>query len=188
MLTKSHNNDVVSIDNLDFALYISATELQKKVRHLAADIERDYKDSFPLFLVVLNGAFVFAADLVRYIDIATEVQFIKIKSYDNLTSTEMLDITGLDDISVNGRDVVIIEDIVDSGYSMHTFIPLLEKMGTKSIRLASLLVKPASHKYDVKIDYPGFSIPQQFVVGYGLDYNEHGRNLPQIYQLIDGIE
>lgn len=187
-MRKAVHPEVVTLDELDFAVYISAEDIEHRIAEMATQISQDYKDKNPLLLIVLNGAFIFGADLIRHIDINVEPQFIRLKSYDKLSSTENLHISGMDLIDVKDRDVIIIEDIVDSGYSMHHFMPMLHEKGATSVALTTLLHKPTAQKYDVSIDYIGFKIPPQFVVGYGLDYNEKGRNLPQIYQLIDLVE
>lgn len=184
----SPNKDMVTIKDLDFSLYLSAREIQNKIRIMATKIASEYEGKNPLLLVVLNGAFIFGADLIRNMDIACTVQFIRLKSYDQLKSTEQLQISGMDKVDVKDRHVIIVEDIIDSGFTMHTFVPLLEEMNPSSIAIASLLMKDDEIKYNVNVKYTGFHIPEKFVVGYGLDYDGQGRNLPHIYQLVEFIE
>lgn len=175
--------ELVTIGDLEFEIFINSEQIEQRVAELADDICLDFKDKNPLLIVILNGAFVFAADLVRNFDFACEVYFIKLSSYKGLDSTGDIIINKLEKIDVAKRDVIIVEDIIDTGTTMSKYIPLLQKDNPSSISLASLLLKRSAHKYPVKVKYGGFDIPDKFVVGYGLDYNGHGRNLKHIYQL-----
>lgn len=181
----SEKKDIVTIGSLDFVIYLSAREIQNRIREVAQKIESDYNGKNPLFLVVLNGAFMFAADLIRNMDIACDVAFVKVSSYKGLASTGNLEINMPHGTEINGRNVVILEDIVDSGFTMSQYMPKIKEDNPKSIRLCTLLEKPDAREHDVPVDYKCFEIPNKFVIGYGLDFDGAGRNLPHIYQLID---
>ncbi|MEZ4909757.1 MAG: hypoxanthine phosphoribosyltransferase [Saprospiraceae bacterium] len=175
--------NIISIDDLRFSQYISESEIQSKVRDIAAEISMTYRDKNPVFLVVMNGAFIFAADLIRQFDFPCELSFVRIKSYHGTQSSGKIDVYMPPGLELSNRHVVIIEDIIDTGTTMAEFIPICEEMGPKSIALSAILIKPEAHKVDIKTDFPGFVIPNKFVVGYGLDYNGQGRNFKDIYQL-----
>jgi hypoxanthine phosphoribosyltransferase len=167
-----------------FRPYISASEIDAAVRKLAADLDRDYAGNQPLFISILSGSFMFAADLFKHITIPAEICFIKLASYKGTRSTgNVITSIGLD-VDVHERDVVIIEDIIDTGKTLHAFLPQLQHQNPRSLRICALLHKPESMQYPVNIDYLGFAIPEKFVVGYGLDYDGLGRNLPEIYQVV----
>ncbi|MFI5158516.1 MAG: hypoxanthine phosphoribosyltransferase [Sphingobacteriales bacterium] len=176
----------MKIADLDFEPLINADIIETRVKALGAQINEDYKDTKPLFIGVLNGSFLFIADLIRQVNIPCEITFIKLSSYyGGIQST--LKIRNDIDISVDikGRDIIIIEDIVDTGNTAHYLIDKLKLKGPASIKLCSLLLKPAS--LQIKIDelkYIGFEIANDFVVGYGLDYQEMGRNLKDIYKKV----
>jgi len=158
-------------------------KIQERIREMAESISRDYKDSVPIMIGVLNGSFIFFADLIREMSIYAEVDFIKISSYANETMTSGT-VRLLKDIScdITGRDVIIVEDIIDSGLSINFLKKRLEGSETKSVRFASLLIKEYT-KLDFDIDYVGFTIPDKYVVGYGLDLAQKMRNLKSIYYL-----
>lgn len=185
MMYFSENKDIVTIGALDFVLYLSAREIQNTVRDLAAKIEKDYADKNPLFLVVLNGAFMFAADLIRNMDMTCDVDFVKVSSYKGLASTGHLEVKIPNEKNLEGRHVVIVEDIVDSGFTMNQYLPKVSEQQPASLKICTLLQKPDAADFEVDVDYTCFKIPNKFVVGYGLDFDEAGRNLPHIYQLID---
>lgn len=163
---------------------LRADEIQERVKSLAAEISRDYGHGNPLIVAVLKGAFVFLADLIRYMDSPVEIEFIRLASYGPKTqpSGEVKTVSDLV-TPVEGRDVLIVEDIVDTGYSLEFLTRLLRERGAKSVRTCSLLDKPSRRVADVTLDYIGFVIPDVFVVGYGIDYSEHYRNLPDIYAI-----
>lgn len=183
----SDKKDVVTIGSLDFVVYLSAREIQNRVRTTAQKIEAEYARKNPLFLIVLNGAFMFAADLIRNLDVACDVAFVKISSYKGLVSTGELTVSMIDEEVVKGRHVVIVEDIIDSGLTMNKYVPQLKSLGPQSVSICSLLKKKDAMKYPVEADYICFEIADKFVVGYGLDFDGAGRNLPHIYQLIDNV-
>ncbi|MCB0585555.1 MAG: hypoxanthine phosphoribosyltransferase [Phaeodactylibacter sp.] len=178
--------DNIEIHGLSFRPYISQAQIAEKIAEIGQQVSRDYKGKSPLFLAVLNGAFMFAADLIRACEIDCAISFIRLASYDGLNSSgEVKTVIGLQDEDVKGKDVVIIEDIVDTGQTMAHFVPQLEEMGPASVAIASFLVKREALESDVDIKYVGFEIPNRFVIGYGLDYDGLGRNIPDIYQLAD---
>lgn len=172
----------VAFGDFRFSEFIPKEQIDKIVTHLAQKISQDYKEKNPLFIVVLNGAFVFAADLLRAIEIDCQTSFVKLKSYDGLSSTGQVEkVLGLE-IDIAGRHVVIVEDIIDTGNTLNAFLEDLKKYKTKSLSLVTLLFKPHAFKHTYPINYVGLEIPDQFVIGYGMDYNDQGRNLSSIYQ------
>jgi hypoxanthine phosphoribosyltransferase len=167
----------------DFVPSITAEEILTQVRRVASEINRDYEGESPLFLVVLNGAFIFAADLMREITLPAEVSFVKLASYEGTASTGTVrEVIGLN-TDITGRPIIIVEDIVESGITMAHMIDTLKKQNPKSIDICTLLVKP--QKLEVKLDirYVAMEIPNDFILGYGLDYNGLGRGLKDIYTL-----
>jgi hypoxanthine phosphoribosyltransferase len=175
----------VQIHDKTFKPYITEEAIREKVTELANHLNRDYLDKNPVFIAVLNGAFIFAADLFKSLHIDAEITFIKLASYKGMKSSgQVISAIGLD-IELFDRHVVILEDIVDTGKTMHEFLPQLWHQQPASIKIVALLHKPQATAYPVKVDYTGFEIPDKFVVGYGLDYNGLGRNTPSIYQLLE---
>lgn len=175
--------DTVKAHDLSFELMLSEEEIKAKVEEMGKALQKDYKGKDPLFLGVLNGSFIFTADLTRAFGEQCEVSFIKLSSYSGLESTgEVATLIGLT-TDIKDRHVIVVEDIIDTGKTMHDFIPTLKKMNPASVAFATFLLKPDAIKFDIQIDYVGFKIPNKFVIGYGLDYNESGRNLKGIYQL-----
>ncbi len=175
--------ELVKVHDKYFAPYLSENLIAEKVKALAAQINADYEDRKPLLISVLNGSFMFASDLCKHLTIETEISFIKLASYQGTKSTgKVITAIGLD-INISGRDVIIIEDIIDTGKTLQQFLPQLLGHHPASVKIAVLLHKPEATIYPINIDYTCFSIPNKFVVGYGLDYNGLGRNLPAIYQL-----
>lgn len=173
---------IIQVSDLQFKPYLSQDQILAEVDRIAADINADMAEKNPLFICVLNGAFVFAADLYRRITVPSQITFMRMKSYIGTeTSGEVQTLSNLYE-SVEGRTVVVVEDIVDSGYTLQILKRQLENMGAKEVRIAVLLSKPNARKVDgLTIDYCCLEIPNDFIVGYGLDYNEEGRNLPDIY-------
>jgi len=168
-----------------FKPYLSAESIREKVDELAARLSRDYAGKNPVFIAILNGAFIFAADLFKAIDFDAEISFIKLASYKGTKSTgQVITAIGMD-IELFDRHVVILEDIVDTGKTLHQFLPQLWHQQPASLRVVALLHKPEAMVFPLKVDYAGFEIPNKFVVGYGLDYNGLGRNHPAIYQLFE---
>ena len=176
-------SQTVKIHDLVFEPYIENSLIQKRIAEIAAALEKEYSGKRPIFLAILNGSFVFAADLARACNFEHEVSFIKLTSYEGTTSTgKVTTQIGLQE-DLTDRAVIIIEDIIDTGTTIYTFLPTLKKLNPKSIAVVSLLSKPSALKYPLSINHIGFEIPNKFVVGYGLDYNGLGRNLKDIYQL-----
>ncbi|MEO8765816.1 MAG: hypoxanthine phosphoribosyltransferase [Ginsengibacter sp.] len=174
----------IKVHDKEFIPYISSKEIEEQVARVASDINRDYQDKKPLFIAILNGAFIFAADLFKNITLDAEICFIKLASYKGVKSTgKVITAIGLD-VDLYGREVIIIEDIVDTGKTLSQFLPQLEHHHPASLRIASLLHKPDAMVHPIKIDYLGFTIPDKFVIGYGLDYDGLGRNIKEIYQLV----
>lgn len=166
-----------------FTLFIDAPTIQKRVREMGADLEKDFSGQRPLFVVVLKGAYIFAADLLRACPIEQEVAFVQLSSYAGTRSTgQVKQVLGLNQ-SITNRPVIIIEDIVDTGRTLSLFKQDVLAEGPASVHIATLLYKPDAQQFNLIPDYVGFSIPNHFVIGYGLDYDEEGRHLPAIYQL-----
>jgi hypoxanthine phosphoribosyltransferase len=176
--------DIVKFEGLVFSKYIDAKEIQKRIHELARLLNKDLNDRNPVFLVILNGAFIFAADLLRCIDFPHEVLFVDVKSYQGMASTGEVKIDQSNMSKLTSRNVVIVEDIIDSGKTLFEFVQVLEKFNVKNTKIITLLLKPKAIQYAVDCQYSGFSIPNSFVVGFGLDYNDWGRSLPHIYQLV----
>ena len=175
---------IVKIKDKTFQTSISAAEIKQRVKDLAERINRDMAGKNPLFLSVLNGAFMFTADLLRAITIPCEVSFVKLASYEGVTSTgKVQEVIGLN-VDISGRTVVILEDIVDTGHTMRQMLDSLQTRNPASIHVCTLFVKPDKLEEEVDIDYAAFSIPNDFIVGYGLDYDQQGRQLKEIYTLV----
>lgn len=176
---------VIQVNEKKFEPYISAAEIKQRIESLAAQINLDYKGKRPLFIAILNGSFMFASDLFKEISIDAEICFIKLASYKGTRSTgNVITSIGLDEPLFN-RHVVIIEDIVDTGNTLHQFLPQLYNQQPASLKIAALLHKPEALKYPIVIDYLGFAVPDRFLLGFGLDFDGLGRNLAQIYQLVE---
>lgn len=175
----------IQVKDKFFQKYISADEIEASVIRVAKEIDRDYKDKDPLLLVILNGAFMFAADLIREIEMNTRVSFVKLASYQGLKSTEkVVKLIGLNE-ELAGQDVIIVEDIVDTGITLENLLAELKTFKPRSVKIASFLFKPNAFQKDYKVDYVGREIPNDFILGYGLDYDQEGRNLKDIYKIID---
>jgi hypoxanthine phosphoribosyltransferase len=176
--------DTIQIHDKKFRISISEAEIQAAVRRVGEAINRDASDSNPLFICVLNGAFMFAGDLMKVINFPCEITFVKLSSYDGFLSTGTVkEVIGLNE-SVVGRNVIVVEDIVDTGITMERILQSLEAKGAKSIRIATFFQKPEALQRDVKVDYVAMNIPNDFIVGYGLDYDGYGRNLKEIYTVL----
>lgn len=166
-----------------FEPYITEEQIQARIETLAQELGIKYKDSCPILICVLNGSFMFAADLFRKLSSQAEITFVKIASYSGTESTgNVKELIGLD-YRIEGRNVIIIEDIVDTGNTIHALLTQLKVKQPKSIEVCTLLNKPSRREIEVPVSYSGFEIPDRFVVGYGLDLDGLGRNLPHIYQL-----
>ena len=173
----------VKIKDKEFVPMISDEEIKRRVKELAAQISKDMAGKNPLLLAVLNGSFVFAADLMREITIESEISFVKLASYQGTTSTGTVkEVIGINE-NLSGRTVIIVEDIVESGLTMKRMIESLGTRNPASVHICTLLLKPDCLKVDLDIEYAAFSIPNDFIVGYGLDYDQQARNLKDIYVL-----
>ena len=173
----------IQLHDKTFDTYLSAETIQQKVEELAAAINRDYQNKRPLFIAILNGSFMFASDIFKHLTVEAEISFIKLASYRGTKSTgTIIQAIGLDD-DLYGRDVIILEDIVDTGKTLNEFLPKLQHQQPASLKVVALLHKAEATQYPIDIAYLGFTIPDKFVVGYGLDYDGLGRNLKEIYQL-----
>ena len=174
----------VTVGNEVFVPLLTEEQIQKRIAELGEEITKDYEGSVPVFIGVLNGSFLFMSDLIKCVELDCEIDFFKLSSYgdEKLSSGKVKMLKELN-CDVDGRDIIIVEDIVDSGLSIKYIEELFEEKNPKSMKVVSLLVKPESLKYDVKIDYIGFNITSQFVIGYGLDYAQKYRNLRSIYVL-----
>jgi len=176
---------LINLHDKSFDIYLSETAIQQRVLEMAEAINKDYASEKPLFIAILNGSFMFAADLFKHITIESEICFIKLASYKGVKSSgHVTTAIGLDQ-DLYQRHVIILEDIVDTGKTLGFFIPKLHHQQPASLKIASLLHKPEATQHPLTIDYIGFSIPNKFVVGYGLDYDGLGRNLKEIYQLVE---
>jgi hypoxanthine phosphoribosyltransferase len=176
---------VIKVHDKQFQPYIGAAELQLRIQEMAQQLSKDLQGERPLFIAILNGSFMFAADIFKHVTIDAEISFIKLVSYKGTRSTgNVITAIGLDE-DLFGRTVVILEDIVDTGKTLSQFLPQLEHQQPKKLLIAALLTKPEAVVYPIKIDYLGFSVPNKFLLGYGLDYDGLGRNLPEIYQLVE---
>lgn len=174
----------ITVLDKTFESYISYNQIEEAVQKIANQMEKELADKNPLFLVILNGAFMFASDLFKNLNFPAEISFIKFASYSGTKSTgEVKQLIGINE-KLEGRVVVLIEDIVDSGISMEKILEYLETENISELKIATLLFKPAAYKKDFKIDYIGFEIPNEFIVGYGLDYNGQARNFKDIYKIV----
>ena len=177
-------SEQITIHGLTFELMIPADQVQQRVSEIADELNKFWKDKDPIFLCILNGAFVFASDLFMRLNINAQISFVKLASYTgDHSSGDVKTLIGLDK-RLTGRHVVIIEDIVDTGKTMYELLPTLQNYQPESVQIVTLLTKPDALKFEVKPAYIGFEIEDKFVVGYGLDYNGHGRNLNGIYQKV----
>jgi hypoxanthine phosphoribosyltransferase len=179
--------EALKVHDKYFVPYISEADILKRIGELAKVIDAAYKGKKPLFIAILNGSFMFAADLFKYISIEAEICFIKLASYKGTKSSgQVITAIGLDTDIVD-RHVVIIEDIIDTGKTMSEFLPQLHHQQPASLKIAALLHKPEATTYPIQIDYLGFSVPNKFLLGYGLDYDGLGRNIKEIYQLTENL-
>jgi len=176
---------IINVLDKQFELLIPEEQLKSRIQEVAVQLNEEYKDKNPLFIAILNGSFIFAADLIREIHIPSEISFIKLSSYASLQSTgKIRELIGLQ-TNIFKRDIILVDDIIDSGNTMKWLMNHLSELGPASIELVSLLVKPEALAHPMKIPYTCFEIPNKFVVGYGLDYDGYGRNFKDLYQLVE---
>lgn len=176
---------IIRVHDKNFEPFLAAEDISARIKQIAEKLNTDYSTKRPLFIAILNGSFMFASDLFKALDIDAEICFIKLASYKGTKSTgHIITAIGLD-MDLYGRNVVIIEDIVDTGKTLNEFLPQLRHQQPASLSIVALLHKPDATQFPMRIDYLGFSIPDKFVVGYGLDYDGLGRNIPEIYRLVE---
>ncbi len=176
---------VIQVLDKKFSPFIEADQIEKAVQKIADRMNVELKGKNPLFIVVLHGAFMFASDLFKKINIECELSFVKMSSYvGTQTTSTVRELIGLDRV-LKGRTVVVVEDIIDTGITMAHTIPLLQKWEAKEVKIATLLYKPEAFQKDYAIDYIGIEIPNDFIIGYGLDYDGQARNLPEIYKIVE---
>ncbi|ARS36347.1 hypoxanthine phosphoribosyltransferase [Pontibacter actiniarum] len=174
----------VKIHDCEFSTYIFEEEIIARINILAEQIDEDYADKQPLFLAVLNGSFMFVSDLLKRVSVPCEISFIRLKSYQDMHSTgKVKELLGLTE-DIRGRHVVVLEDIVDTGHTVHGLLQQLKEHNPASVEIATLLMKPECLQHQIEVKYVARSIPNDFVVGYGLDYNGLGRNLRDIYKIV----
>jgi hypoxanthine phosphoribosyltransferase len=177
--------NTITIKDKKFSVTIPYNEIINSVNEIASRINNDYKGKNPLFIIVLNGAFIFAADLLKKVDLACELSFVKLSSYCGTSTTNCVtQIIGLVE-DIEKRDIIVVEDIIDTGITMESIINELSTKNPASVRIATLLFKPDAFTKTFEIDYICIKIPDKFIVGYGLDYDGYGRNLPDIYTLVE---
>lgn len=175
----------VKVRDLEFEMFLTKEQIKATIEEIGEQITLEYKGKKPLFIAILNGSYVFVADLLRTCKIDCELTFVKLSSYEGLESSgDISTKIGLTH-DLKDRHIIILEDIIDTGGTVHHFLKEVTQRAPASVRMAVLLVKPDALQYPLNIDYVGFEIPNKFVVGYGLDYDEEGRNLPAIYQLVN---
>src|ERR1044071_7345005 len=175
---------VIKVHDKTFETYLSEETIFRRIKEIGAEINKEYAGKRPLFIAILNGSFMFAADLFKNLTVEAEICFIKLASYKGMKSSgKVVTTIGLEE-DLFGKEVIIVEDIVDTGKTLHRFLPKLMHQQPKSLKIAALLHKAEATEHPLTLDYIGFDIPNKFVVGYGLDYDGLGRNLKEIYQLV----
>lgn len=180
-----HQMEHIQIKDLAFQIHISEPKIRQRIASLAAQMNIELATTSPIFIAVLNGSFIFAADLLRQLDFACEIQFVKVASYHGMQSSgQVQELIGLN-IPIEGREVIILEDIIDSGLTMDYLVKELAKAKPSQIKICSLLLKPKALKVPLEVHFTGFEVGNEFLVGYGLDYDGFGRNLPHIYQAVE---
>jgi hypoxanthine phosphoribosyltransferase len=175
----------IKVRDKEFSVFIKAADIDTAVSRMADTINQELKGKVPLFLVVLNGAFMFASDLMKKIKIENNISFVKLSSYTGTRSSQVVnELIGINEV-VKGRTVVIVEDIIDSGITMRRMLDILSEQEAADVRIATLVFKPRAFQSDFKINYIGMEIPNDFIIGYGLDYDGFARNLPDIYKIVE---
>ena len=176
---------MITVNNLQFKPFIAAETIQERIEELGVALRERYAGQRPLFIGILNGAFIFTADLVRAAELECEVTFMRLSSYAGLQSTGQVTTNMGLDIEIKDRHVILVEDIIDSGRTLYELTKNMREQGPASVAIATLLLKPDALQFPLEADFVGFSIPSKFVIGYGLDYNQAGRELKEIYQLAE---
>lgn len=178
-------SQTIQVKDKLFSTFIKADQIEAAVNKIAAQINDDTRDENPLFLIILNGAFMFAADLLKKVSVGCNISFVKLASYSGTQSTSVItELIGLNE-EIEGRSIVIVEDIIDTGRTLDVLLKRLHEHKAAKVRIAALLFKPAAFKCNYPIDYIGMEIPNDFIVGYGLDYDGYARNLPDIYKIVE---
>lgn len=181
----TQQKDVILVKDLYFKKYIEHDDIQESIKKIADDIHVRHKGQNPIFLIILNGSFMFSSDLLKYYQGVCEISFIRLSSYSGTKTTEEVKtLIGLTD-NIKNREVVILEDIIDSGITISHLLKDLQQYEPKSVEVATLLLKPEALKTDIQPDYVGLRIPTDFIVGFGLDYDGFGRNLKDIYKVVE---
>ncbi len=175
---------MVTCNGKKFEIFIKSEQIQDRIKTLAARINNEYKDKNPVFLGILNGVFRFAGDVFNYITIDCETSFVKLKSYVGTESGELTTLMGLD-ANLEGRHVILLEDIVDTGKTLYNFLPELEKHKPASVKIMTLLTKPDAIQHEIPLEFVGFAVPNHFLIGYGLDYDGQGRHYNDLYKIVD---
>lgn len=174
---------MIQLHDKEFVPFISAEEIDFAIRNMAKQVEADFGEETPIFIGILNGAFMVVSDFLKHYSKPCEVSFVKLSSYDGTSSThQMKHLIGLNE-DLEGRSVIVVEDIVDTGNTLEELKTIFKEKKVKSFKIATLFFKPEAYTKDIKVDYVGIRIPNKFIVGFGLDYNGLGRNLPEVYQL-----
>ncbi len=182
---ENYTMQTIQIKDKLFNQYITEAQIQTRIQEIVSELSEKYKDKNPVFVVVLRGTFMFASDILKKFNYPCEIEFVKLSSYTGMQSTGKINmLLPLKEEIVKNRDVIIIEDIVDSGLTMDFFVSYVKGLEPKSVSLISFLYKPENLQKEVKIDIVGFTIPDLFVVGYGLDFDGEGRNLSAVYQVV----
>lgn len=175
---------MITCNNKQFKIFLRNEAIQIRLKELATQLNQEYADKRPVFLSVLNGVFRVVGDLFNYVEVDCTVSFIKLKSYAGTSSTGQVNtLIGLD-VDLKGRHIVLVEDIVDTGKTLHEFLPQLEALEPASIAIFTLLTKPEALQYEIPLNYVGFEVENRFLIGYGLDYDGWGRQYNDIYQLV----
>lgn len=174
----------MKVKDLEFKKLIPADKIEKKVAALAKQIDKDYHDRTPTFLSILNGSFMFASDLMKHLTIPCRISFVKVSSYSGTASTGQVKTLIGHEESLFGLDIIVVEDIVDSGLTLQKIMEDLKGLGAKSVEAMALLRKQEAREKNIQVKYVGFELDDEFVLGYGLDYDGLGRNLPEIYKQV----
>lgn len=171
----------------EFDLYIRSEKIQTAVKNIAEQINKDYEGQEPAFVAILNGSFMFASDVLKLISLNCTISFLKLSSYEGTSTTgEVKKLIGFKNKEeIEGRPVIILEDIVDTGNTLVNIVEQFKEYNPTEVKIATCLFKPEAYKKDVPVDYVGIEIPNDFIIGYGLDYDEYGRNLPDIYKVVE---
>jgi len=177
-----YHPETVHVNGQEFRVYLTHEEIQQRIRQIGNELSKHFHDKKPIFIGILNGSYIFLADLMRYVSIPCEVDFLKLSSYgdEKVSSGEVHELKDID-AEVKGRHVILVEDIIDTGLSMNYLINKLRQLDPASLTVVTLLHKAEATVHDVQIDHVAFRVPNLFVIGYGLDYAQEGRNLAQIY-------